>query len=54
MPEGSNKASFQNLLLTPNYNFRGWGGIRDRNILFWEISYFKCVRNFPLTFQAGG
>ena len=28
------------------------GGFRDGNISLWEISYFKCVRNFPLNFQA--
>ena len=27
---------------------RGGGG----DILLWEISYFKCVRNFPLNFQV--
>ena len=31
----------------------GGGGIfRGGNISLWEISYFKCVRNFPLNFQA--
>ena len=30
----------------------GGGGFRDGNISLWEISYFKCVRNFPLNFQA--
>ena len=28
----------------------GWGGSR-RDISLWEISYFKCVRNFPLNAQ---
>ena len=28
------------------------GKFRDGNISLWEISYFKCVRNFPLNFQA--
>ena len=27
-------------------------GFPGRNNLLWEISYFKCVRNFPLKFQA--
>ena len=32
---------------------KGRGGkFRDGNISLWEISYFKCVRNFPLNFQA--
>ena len=30
----------------------GGGKFRDGNISLWEISYFKCVRNFPLNFQA--
>ena len=28
------------------------GGFRGRNISLWEISYFKCVRNFPLNFHC--
>ena len=32
--------------------YRGGGGFRYGNISPWEISYFKCVRNFPLNFQA--
>ena len=31
--------------------YRG-GGFRGGNISLWEISYFKCLRNFPLNFQA--
>ena len=33
-------------------DYRGGGGFRDGNISLWEISYFKCVQNFPLNFQA--
>ena len=32
--------------------YRGGGKFRDGNISLWEISYFKCVRNFPLNFKA--
>ena len=31
---------------------QGGGNFRRVNILLWEISYLKCVRNFPLNFQA--
>ena len=33
--------------------YRGWGGgvFHDGNISLWEISYFKCVRNFPAQFS---
>ena len=33
-------------------DIQGGGGFSDGNISLWEISYFKCVRNFPLNFQA--
>ena len=32
--------------------YRGGGDFRDGNISLWANSYFKCVRNFPLNFQA--
>ena len=32
--------------------YRGGQIFRGGNISLWEISYFKCVRNFPLKFQA--
>ena len=31
---------------------QGRGKFCDRDISLWEISYFKCVRNFPLNSQA--
>ena len=34
------------------HHIQGGGKFRDGNISLWEISYFKCVRNFPLNFQA--
>ena len=43
-------------LVTVWYNqspvlYTGGGGFRDGNIgKLWEISHFKCVRNFPLNF----
>ena len=33
-------------------DIQGRGNFRDGNISLWEISYFKCVRNFPLNFQT--
>ena len=33
------------------FAYRG-GGFCDRNILLWEISYFKGVQNFTHNFQA--
>ena len=30
----------------------GGGGFAGGDISLWEISYFKCVRNFLLNFQA--
>ena len=32
--------------------YKGEGAFRNRNFLLSEISYFKCVQNFPFNFQA--
>ena len=35
-----------------NACLQGGGGFHGGNISLWEISYIKCVRTFPLNFQA--
>ena len=41
----------QENLFGRSFTYRG-GGVRDGNISSWDISYFKCVRNFLLNSQA--
>ena len=49
---GAGKGLLRSLSMLCLHPIQGGGKFRDGNISLWEISYFKCARNFPLNFQA--